>query len=289
MLAALYVILNAKGDLSDIGRGHPSINKHKYYLPSAKFPTDISHLLPPSEGCWWEHLAAEHGDGGVPPGNAAPSPTPPPPPPPSPPCWHLPKVMLIMGPPPEDSEDEMEVDQLEESPEPPSIHKKGKKKAAGLAATSRKRKLTSPPPHHSKKWNVPVQLPPEVIEDELESEDEDNEDNEYEFSMHQGQCALQATADGSLLALPKQQGGVQLDAAKLEDRYRIAQHKVQEGKQPAAAYRKTSEASDLAASASSVHSNVLTSKVLQKNRTRQSMPYGVTLHRRESDLDVRKA
>jgi len=36
--------------------------------------------------------------------------------------------------------------------------------------------------------------------------------------MHQGQCALQAAANSSLLALPKQQGGVQLDATKFEDR-----------------------------------------------------------------------
>ncbi|KAI9433739.1 hypothetical protein H4582DRAFT_2060744 [Lactarius indigo] len=254
-----------KGDLSDIGRGHPSINKHKYYLPSAKFPADISHLLPPNEGRWWEHLAAEHGDGGVPAGNAAPSPTPPPPPPPSPPRRHLPKVTLIMGPPPEDSEDEMEVDQLEESPEPPSIHKKGKKKAAGSAATSRKRKLTSPPPRRSKKRNVPVRLPPKVIGDELESEDED--EDEYEFSCERCikanvHCEPQPTAPclrcqsskvGCSLMPPNSKTG-KTDRRHLKPevvrRYRIAQYKVREGKQPAAAYRKTSEASDSAASAS---------------------------------------
>ncbi|KAI9430703.1 hypothetical protein H4582DRAFT_2063490 [Lactarius indigo] len=220
-----------KGDLSDIGRGHPSINKHKYYLPSAKFPTNISHLLPPSEGRWWECLAAEHGDGGVPPGNAAPSPTPPPPPPPSPPCQHLLKVTLIMGPPPEDSEDKMEVDQLEESPEPPSICKKGKKKAAGLAATLRKRKLTSPPPHRSKKQNLYIFI--KIWLKELGNSVKD---------ASRPMCA---------------QGGVQLDAAKLKDRYCIAQYKAQKEKQPAAAYRKTSEASDLAASASSMSSNAV--------------------------------
>ncbi|KAI9443045.1 hypothetical protein H4582DRAFT_2054140 [Lactarius indigo] len=266
-LAALYIVLDAKGDLSDIGRGHPSINKHKYYLPSAKFPADISHLLPPNEGRWWEHLAAEHGDGGVPAGNAAPSPTPPPPPPPSPPHRHLPKVTLIMGPPPEDSEDEMEVDQLEESPEPPSIHKKGKKKAAGSAATLRKRKLTSPPPCHSKKWNVPVRLPPKVIGDELESEDDDDDDDEYEFSCERCikanvHCEPQPTAPclrcqsskvGCSLMPPNSKTG-KTDRRHLKPevvrRYRIAQYKVREGKQPAAAYRKTSEASDSAASAS---------------------------------------
>ncbi|KAI9429984.1 hypothetical protein H4582DRAFT_2064326 [Lactarius indigo] len=334
-LAALYIVLDAKGDLSDIGRGHPSINKHKYYLPSAKFPADISHLLPPNEGRWWEHLAAEHGDGGVPAGNAAPSPTPPPPPPPSPPRRHLLKVTLIMGPPPEDSEDEMEVDQLEESPEPPSIHKKGKKKAAGSAATSRKRKLTSPPPRRSKKQNVPVRLPPKVIGDELESEDEDEDDDEddlirfrsnsnsaaaivlsgtnlsswfstqssrvstlrcdclgvppvqfanlhlglvvsdksyryndeYEFSCERCikanvHCEPQPTAPclrcqsskvGCSLMLPNSKTG-KTDRRHLKPevvrRYRIAQYKVREGKQPAAAYRKTSEASDSAASAS---------------------------------------
>ncbi|KAI9438338.1 hypothetical protein H4582DRAFT_2076934 [Lactarius indigo] len=268
-LAALYIVLDAKGDLSDIGRGHPSINKHKYYLPSAKFPADISHLLPPNEGRWWEHLAAEHGDGGVPAGNAAPSPTPPPPPPPSPPRRHLPKVTLIMGPPPEDSEDEMEVDQLEESPEPPSIHKKGKKKAAGSAATSRKRKLTSPPPRRSKKRNVPVRLPPKVIGDELESEDDDDDDDddEYEFSCERCikanvHCEPQPTAPclrcqsskvGCSLMPPNSKTG-KTDRRHLKPevvrRYRIAQYKVREGKQPAAAYRKTSEASDSAASAS---------------------------------------
>ncbi|KAI9430695.1 hypothetical protein H4582DRAFT_2063483 [Lactarius indigo] len=210
MLAALYIVLDAKGDLSDIGRGHPSINKHKYYLPSAKFPTDILHLLPPSEGHWWEHLA--------------PSPTPPPPPPPSPPCQHLLKVTLIMGLPPEDSEDEMEVDQLEESPEPPSIHKKGKKKAAGSAATSRKCKLTSPPLCHSKKQNLYIFI--KIRLKELGNSVKD---------ASRPMCA---------------QGGVQLDAAKLKDRYRITQYKVQKGKQPVAAYRKTLEASDLAALAS---------------------------------------
>ncbi|KAI9428847.1 hypothetical protein H4582DRAFT_2090828 [Lactarius indigo] len=269
-LAALYIVLNAKGDLSDIGRGHPSINKHKYYLPSAKFPADISHLLPPNEGRWWEHLAAEHGDGGVPAGNAAPSPTPPPPPPPSPPRRHLPKVTLIMGPPPEDSEDKMEVDQLEESSEPPSIHKKGKKKAAGSAATSRKRKLTSPPPRRSKKRNVPVRLPPKVIGDELESEDDDDDDDdddEYEFSCERCikanvHCEPQPTAPclrcqsskvGCSLMPPNSKTG-KTDQRHLKPevvrRYRIAQYKVREGKQPAAAYRKTSEASDSAASAS---------------------------------------
>ncbi len=55
-LAALYFVLNTKGDLSEIGRGHPKINKHKFYQPGAEFPADISHLLPPSERCWWEHL-----------------------------------------------------------------------------------------------------------------------------------------------------------------------------------------------------------------------------------------
>src|SRR6266702_350018 len=51
-----------------------------------------------------------------------PLPSPPLPPPPLPPHWHLPKVMLIMGPPPssppppppEEWEDDMKVDELEE-------------------------------------------------------------------------------------------------------------------------------------------------------------------------------
>jgi len=36
--------------------------------------------------------------------------------------------------------------------------------------------------------------------------------------MHQSQHVLRAAANSSLLALPKQQGGVQLDAAKFKDR-----------------------------------------------------------------------
>src|SRR6266702_940279 len=55
-LAALSFVLDTKGDLSEIGRGHPKINKHKFYQPGAKFPADLSHLLPPSESRWWEHL-----------------------------------------------------------------------------------------------------------------------------------------------------------------------------------------------------------------------------------------
>ncbi len=55
-LAALYFVLDTKGDLSEIGKGHPKINKHKFYQPGAEFPADLSHLLPPSESRWWEHL-----------------------------------------------------------------------------------------------------------------------------------------------------------------------------------------------------------------------------------------
>ena len=55
-LAALFIILDAKADFSQIGRSHPKWRKHKYYLPGARFPEDISSLLPPVEARWWEML-----------------------------------------------------------------------------------------------------------------------------------------------------------------------------------------------------------------------------------------
>ena len=54
-LAALYIVLDADGDLAEITRTHPRLNRHSYYQPGAKFPQDISDLLP-SEDRWWEIL-----------------------------------------------------------------------------------------------------------------------------------------------------------------------------------------------------------------------------------------
>jgi hypothetical protein len=56
MLAALYIVLHAKGDLSEISRNHPDLEQHKYFQWKAKFPNDISDLLPPCEDHWWEDL-----------------------------------------------------------------------------------------------------------------------------------------------------------------------------------------------------------------------------------------
>jgi hypothetical protein len=55
-LAALYIISDLKGNLSEIGRNHPDLRQHKYYKRNAKFPSDISDLLPPREARWWEDL-----------------------------------------------------------------------------------------------------------------------------------------------------------------------------------------------------------------------------------------
>jgi hypothetical protein len=55
-LAALFIVLDSGADLSEIGRNHHLIRKHKYYDPRAKFPEDISGLLPPNGDRWWEPL-----------------------------------------------------------------------------------------------------------------------------------------------------------------------------------------------------------------------------------------
>lgn len=55
-LAALYIILDFKGDLSEIGRNLLDLELHKYYQCDAIFPDDISDLLPPCEDRWWEDL-----------------------------------------------------------------------------------------------------------------------------------------------------------------------------------------------------------------------------------------
>ena len=55
-LVALFIVLQDGADLSEIRRGHPDLCKHKYYKPEAKFPQDISKLLPAPEHHWWETL-----------------------------------------------------------------------------------------------------------------------------------------------------------------------------------------------------------------------------------------
>ena len=55
-LAALFIVLQDGGDLSEIRRDHPKLHKHKYYKPEAKFPQDISNLLPAPANRWWETL-----------------------------------------------------------------------------------------------------------------------------------------------------------------------------------------------------------------------------------------
>jgi hypothetical protein len=55
-LAALFIVLDSGADFSEIGRNHQNLRKHKYYNHRAKFPEDISGLLPPSSDRWWEHL-----------------------------------------------------------------------------------------------------------------------------------------------------------------------------------------------------------------------------------------
>lgn len=54
-LAALFLVLDDKGDLGDIKKTHPGINSFKYFNPLAVFPNDISSLLP-REDRWWEDL-----------------------------------------------------------------------------------------------------------------------------------------------------------------------------------------------------------------------------------------
>jgi hypothetical protein len=55
-LAALYIILDVNGDLSEIGRKYPNLKQHKYYKRKSEFPDNISDLLPPHEDRWWEDL-----------------------------------------------------------------------------------------------------------------------------------------------------------------------------------------------------------------------------------------
>lgn len=55
-LVALTMVLRRDEDLGRINRSHPDRAMHRDYNRSVGFPPDISHLLPPSEDRWWEHL-----------------------------------------------------------------------------------------------------------------------------------------------------------------------------------------------------------------------------------------
>ncbi|KAI9447438.1 hypothetical protein H4582DRAFT_2067999 [Lactarius indigo] len=95
-LAALYIVLDADGDLSEITRTNPGLKRHKYYqlmnstheddTHSDKKTVDISDLLP-SKGRWWETLVAESRNVGPPPKTVP---------------HHLPRVKLILPDPPAD-------------------------------------------------------------------------------------------------------------------------------------------------------------------------------------------
>ena len=50
-LAALFIMLQCSTDRSEIRRDHPDLHKHKYD-PEAKFPQDISNLLPVPVDRW---------------------------------------------------------------------------------------------------------------------------------------------------------------------------------------------------------------------------------------------
>ncbi|KAI9435366.1 hypothetical protein BJY52DRAFT_1197657 [Lactarius psammicola] len=212
IVAALYLVLDTEADFTEIGRNHPCLHRHTYFKCDAEFPADISDLLPLHADHWWEPLAAKSSEWGAPSEMSAPQP-------PSPPWRHLPRITLIVHPPAEDegkkapAQDEaMEVDELEESPEP-SPNCKNSEKAAPEAANSKKRKVRLPPTRRfSKRHAGSSRLPPEVIEVEL-----DLSEGDYMFEVL---------------------------------KFRIVQLKKQKQKQPVRGHGKTSDASDSAASAS---------------------------------------
>ena len=55
-LAALFIVLATGTDLSDIRRTNLDVHKHSSYNCRAKFPNDISNLLPAHIDHWWEAL-----------------------------------------------------------------------------------------------------------------------------------------------------------------------------------------------------------------------------------------
>jgi hypothetical protein len=55
-LVALSIVLAENEDLGMINRLHPKRRSHYFYVPEAIFPTNISHLLPPTADRWWVRL-----------------------------------------------------------------------------------------------------------------------------------------------------------------------------------------------------------------------------------------
>jgi hypothetical protein len=49
-------VLERNEDLGRISRSHPDRHEHSFYDAEAKFPSDISDLLPPNADRWWEPL-----------------------------------------------------------------------------------------------------------------------------------------------------------------------------------------------------------------------------------------
>ncbi|KAH9056696.1 hypothetical protein EDB87DRAFT_1687002 [Lactarius vividus] len=165
MLAALYIVLDADGDLAEITRTHPRLKKHTYYQPGAKFPQDISDLLL-SEDHWWETLAAKSQNEAAPPDTVP---------------RHLLKVRLILSKPPADH-GVMSVDKPHNSCRATQSRRQSTKAAEGAAAAKlRKRKRASPPGGKTEKRHAgPSQLQPASTrrdEEEYESEEEDNNNN----------------------------------------------------------------------------------------------------------------
>jgi hypothetical protein len=56
ILVALQIVLDQNEDLGSITRSHPDLKVHSFYDETAKFPADISHMLPPIADRWWEQL-----------------------------------------------------------------------------------------------------------------------------------------------------------------------------------------------------------------------------------------
>ena len=49
-------MLERDEDLGSITRQHPDQDLHTFYDANAKFPDDLSNLLPSSADRWWERL-----------------------------------------------------------------------------------------------------------------------------------------------------------------------------------------------------------------------------------------